>query len=68
MDKQALVRDIKSSYGGAGLISQAEVGKYINLKPEATRKFVEGMDFCTLGKKKLYAVTDVAERILECRG
>lgn len=65
MDKQTLIRDMKQSFNGAGLLTPTQIALYVGLKWEATRRFLEGIEYASQGKKKLHFVGDVAQRILD---
>lgn len=67
MDKQKLVRSMQQSAGGAGLLTVTQIAAFRGEHVNSTTKFLEGLEYTTTGKKKLYFVGDVADRILEHR-
>ena len=67
MDKQTIVRNMQQSNGGAGFLSVKQIAAYRGEHINTTTKFLEGLEYTTEGKKKLYFVGDVAERILNHR-
>jgi len=67
MDKQTLIRNMQQSCGGAGFLSVKQIAAYRGEHVNTTTKFLKGMEYVSEGKKKLYFVGDVAERILEHR-
>ena len=67
MTKQELVRDLKSTFSGAGLISINDISKYTRLERRAVIRMMTGIDYCSLGRKKLYAVNDVAAVLISLR-
>ena len=65
MDKQTLIREMERTFG-AGLINKKQVGQFIGLKGKnAIMKFCNGLDYYPTGRDKLYAVPDVAQRVIE---
>lgn len=69
MTKQELVRDIKQTFNGAGLITAKQVAQYRGVHPNTAAQFLQGLDSTQEGggHKKYYFVGDVADRILKGR-
>ena len=67
MDKQSLIRDMKQTFEGAGLLTPTQIAKWRGMKWEATNKFLDGLEYTTQGKKKLYFVGDIAQRMIDGR-
>ena len=65
MDKQSLIRDMKSFVGGAGFINKSQLAKYMKQSHHAIPALVEGLDRVPGEKADRYFIPDVAERILE---
>jgi len=65
VDKQTLIRDIKSFVGGAGFINKSQLAKYMKQSHHAIPSLVEGLDRVPGTKSDRYFIPDVAERILE---
>lgn len=68
MTKQELTRDIKSTFNGAGLIGVKEISQFTSLESKAVRRMMAGTEYCTLGKKRLYTIGDVADVLMRLRG
>lgn len=67
MTKQELVRDLKSTFSGAGLISINDISRYTTLERKAVIRMMTGIEYCSLGRKKLYTVNDVADVLISLR-
>lgn len=65
MDKQTLVRDMKSYVGGGAFITPTQTAKYMRLSPSRMRDLLEALDHIKTGKARQYFIPDVAQRILE---
>lgn len=66
-DKLAIIKDIRKNYGNMLNIQQATAALgYKDRK--ATKKFLEGVPTCDMGKEKKYLAIDVARRIVERSG
>jgi len=65
MDKQELIRDMKQTFGGAGLLTIKQIRQYRKMCPNSATKFLKGLEYTTNGKAKYYFVGDIAKRILE---
>ncbi|MDD4591704.1 MAG: hypothetical protein PHG06_14935 [Parabacteroides sp.] len=67
MDKQTLVRDLKSHVGGAAFINQTQMAKYLKRSREAIPGLLKGLDYLETGREKKYFIPDIAARLLEIR-
>lgn len=67
MDKQTLVRDLKSYVGGAAFINQSQLAKYLRRSREAIPDLLQGLDYLQTGREKKYFIPDIASRILDLR-
>lgn len=67
MDKQSLMRAMTQANDGAALLTVAQIAKFRGEHANTTSRFLKGLEYTTEGKKRLYFVGDVANRILEHR-
>lgn len=67
MNKQELVRDIKSFNKDSSWLNQNDVCRYLKQGKESTRGFLSDLDFVRLGNQKKYHAADIAAKILELR-
>ena len=67
MEKQTLVRDMKSHVGGAAFINHSQLAKYMKRSREAMPNLLYGLDYLETGREKKYFIPDVAARIMENR-
>lgn len=68
MEKQTIVRNLRSSAGGADFLSKSQVGKFMGLRSKgAVNNFLQGLEYFKHGTKCLYQVNDIAQRIMEGR-
>lgn len=67
MTKYELIRDIKASFDNAGLISYRQIETYTGLSRVTVLEMMRGTEYCTLGRKKLFYVGDVASILLKAR-
>lgn len=67
MTKQELIRDMDKKFNQVGLLNITQIAKYRNMGRKATSKFLQGLEYTTDGKCKLYFVGDIAQRILDNR-
>ena len=65
MNKQDLVRDMKSHIGGGGFITLNQLRKYRHARHENILALVDGLEYFEKGKSKEFFIPDVAARILE---
>lgn len=67
MNRQELIRDMKKENGS--FINITQLAKYMNVSRDKVRaEIVNGLDYYPSGRKKMYFVNDVADRILQQRG
>jgi len=67
MNKQELMRAMTQANNGAGLLTIKQIAQFRGEHINTTAKFLKGLEYLPSGKKKLYYVGDVANRILEHR-
>lgn len=65
MDKQTLIRDMKSFVGGGAFITPTQTAKYMRLSPGRMPELLQSLDFIKTGKARQYFIPDVAGRIIE---
>ena len=63
MDKQTLSRELQKFTGDTGVITRAELGRYLKMKPKNTERFLIGADFIP-GRNRKFFIQDVAGNIL----
>ncbi len=62
---KALAKSIREDYGGAYVLTQAQVGKVIGKSKNTTRKWLEGLVPRQVGGGRPgYLVLDVAQKLL----
>lgn len=68
--KQDLIADMRSLYPGAGVITKAEVKRYIrdlqhrsNEDQASLNNFFDGLAFVQIGARTKYLVIDVADKL-----
>ena len=62
MDKQTLIRDMKSRYGS--FMSVNDTAEFVGKHRNTVRELLYGLPYL-YGRPKRYAITDVADRIME---
>ena len=67
MDKKQLKKDLSASVGGAGVMSPAEVGRFLGFGATATKTWLRGLDHFGSGRGKRYSCDDIAAKIMEER-
>lgn len=68
MDKQTLTRSLRQSVNGADFLSKTQVGQFMGFKSkEGVSNFLAGLEYYKQGKKHLYHVSDLAQRIMNRR-
>ena len=67
MTKTQLKKDLSASVGGAGVMSPAEVGRFLGFGPTATKNWLRGLDHFGSGRGKRYTCDDIATKIMEER-
>lgn len=67
MTKSEIIKDLKSTFSGAGLIGIGQIAQYTSMHRNTVSRMLAGTDYFSLGKRKLYAVNDVAELIISMR-
>lgn len=67
MDKAQLKKDLSASVGGAGVMSPAEVGRFLGFGSTATKNWLRGLECFGSGRGKRYTCDDIARRIIEER-
>ena len=68
MNKQELIRDIRSNVGGGGVITKTQIAGYLRKSrndKEELNKLVEGLSYIPDGRGNKYFIVDVAGRILD---
>ncbi len=63
MQKQEVVRDMKSEVGSFPNISQ--IAKYLSVSRNTAKEMVAGLEFIEDGRSRRYFVNDVAGRLLQ---
>lgn len=63
MNKQDIIRGLKSEYGE--FVSVTEISQYLRVDRGTTRGMLYGISFLPCGRKKLYHIADVAQRVME---
>ena len=67
MDKKQLKRDLSASVNGAGVMSPAEVGRFLGFGPTATKSWLRDLEHFGSGRGKRYTCEDIATKIMEER-
>lgn len=65
MDKQTMVRDMKSYVGGGAFITSTQVARYMRLSTDRMPDMLKDLEFLRTGRAKQYFIPDVAGRIME---
>lgn len=60
LSRQELVRDMRTQMNGSSYMCAEDVCKYLGLGRDTVREFLRGLDYFSLGRKKLYHVLDIA--------
>lgn len=63
MDKQQIVRNMTSRYGD--FVTVNETAQYLRVDRGTARGLLNGLPYLPIGRKKLFNVADVAQRIKE---
>ena len=64
MDKQTLVRDMKTFVGGGAFITPTQIAKYMRLSPSRMPELLEALEYIKTGRGRQYFIPDVVARIL----
>ena len=67
MKKQEIIKDIKSTFGGKGFLTMGEIAQYTDRGINDVKRYMNGYEYQTKGKAKLFYIGDVAERMLKDR-
>lgn len=67
MTKTQLKRDLSASVGGAGVMSPAEVGRFLGFGATATKSWLKGLEHFGSGRGKRYSCDDIAAKIMSER-
>ncbi len=67
MTKTQLKKDLSASVGGAGVMSPAEVGRFLGLGATATKSWLKGLEHFGSGRGKRYSCDDIAAKIMDER-
>lgn len=65
MDKQKLIREMKSHAKDAGMISRRKVREYLGYGDAKTAELLKGLDRIRDENGERFFISDVAERIME---
>ncbi len=63
MDKQQLIRSMTTQYGD--FLTVGEMAEYLRIDRGTARGLLNGLPYLPIGRKKLFSVTDIAQRIKE---
>lgn len=61
MNKQEMIRSMKSQYGD--FLSMNEVASYLRIDRGTARQLLYGVPYLPMGRKKLFSASDVATRV-----
>lgn len=64
MDKQTLVRDIKTEVKNGGFINISQLAKYMHVSRDKAREIVYNLESFPTGREKKYFISDVATEII----
>lgn len=63
MDKRSIRERLKTEYGDFVCVN--EVAEFLRIDRSTARQLINGVPYLPLGRKKLFFIGDVAERIVE---
>ena len=63
MDKQQMIRSMATQYGDFLMVG--EVAEYLRIDRGTARGLLNGLPYLPIGRKKLFSVADIAQRIKE---
>lgn len=63
MDRQTLIRDMKSYVGGGAFITSTQIARYVRVSTDRMPEMLKGLEFYRTGRAKQYFIPDVASRI-----
>lgn len=67
MDRQTLIRDLKSHVNGASFINGGQLARYLKRSRNAMPGLLSGLEYIESGRARQYFIPDVAGRIMEGR-
>jgi hypothetical protein len=65
--KAEIKKDIRSVTGNVGVLSVGEVARYMSMSRNQVMQLMEGYEYIKLGRRKLFTVEDLADRLLRDR-
>lgn len=67
MNKQEIVRDIRSCVGNKGVISKNQLSKYLGIDRHNKKllEYIEGLPYIPDGRGNKYYIQDIAGRIID---
>jgi hypothetical protein len=63
MDRQTLIRDMKTYVGGGAFITSTQVARYMRLSTDRMPEMLKELEHYRTGRAKQYFIPDVASRI-----